>query len=302
VAAASTITSTTDSTSVTFDKTPPVPPTLNGPAGANQNTYTYVTADPSMVFSSNEPVAYHMCRIDSETTITPCSSPWSPALAIGPHIVRVYSVDTAGNSSSTYVRIHKDTGAPPVATSVSIKTSNATATSTGRVGHTVYVLFKADRSVRLPVVTIAGRVATVQITSTPNNTFSAYTTLVTGDTEGVIPFSISLTSAAGVAAASTITSTTDSTSVTFDKTPPVVSITSPAVNNTTATTTLEVLFGLNEIPQKFICKIDAAAYAPCTSPYIRTDLTSGTHTLYIYGYDLAGNASALASRSFIFRP
>jgi hypothetical protein len=105
-----------------------------------------------------------------------------------------------------------------------------------------------------------------------------------------------------VAAASTITSTTDSTSVTFDKTPPVVSITSPAVNNTTATTTLEVLFGLNEIPQKFICKIDAAAYAPCTSPYIRTDLTSGTHTLYIYGYDLAGNASALASRSFIFRP
>lgn len=52
---------------------------------------------------------------------------------------------------------------------------------------------------------------------------------------------------------------------------------------------ITVDFAADDPQATFSCSLDAAAFAPCTSPYTTPSLSEATHTLRVRGTDLAGN-------------
>jgi hypothetical protein len=133
---------------------------------------------------------------------------------------KLYVVDAAGNVSEPATSILTVDNIQPTLTSVSI-TSNHSNNSWARTGSVVTLAFTANESLASkPVVTIAGKsIPDASITGGPT-TWSASYTMLAGDSEGVIPFTINYTDLVGFAGTQ-FTTTTNSSSVTFDKTVPV---------------------------------------------------------------------------------
>ncbi|MDH5718998.1 MAG: Ig-like domain-containing protein [Spirochaetia bacterium] len=130
--------------------------------------------------------------------------------------------DTAGNagvqvtattdsSSITYDKIM------PVLNTVNISSNNTNDTSLAKTGEIVTIDIIANETILQPTVTIAGQTATI---SGGGASFTATYTMAGGETEGAIPFTINFSDPAGNAGTE-VTATTDSSSVTFDKTPPL---------------------------------------------------------------------------------
>ncbi|MDA0165352.1 putative metal-binding motif-containing protein [Solirubrobacter ginsenosidimutans] len=57
-------------------------------------------------------------------------------------------------------------------------------------------------------------------------------------------------------------------------------------------------FDNNETGSTFECRLDSAAFAPCTSGIVVDHLTAGAHTFEVRAIDLAGNVGAAASRKW----
>ncbi|MDY7054094.1 MAG: calcium-binding protein, partial [Limnospira fusiformis LS22] len=122
-------------------------------------------------------------------------------------------------------------GVAPTLTSVAIASTNANS-DLAKVGDTVTVTFTASEPLsELPAVTIGGQAATV--TNTGDNDYSATYTLQAADTEGDLPINITFSDVAGNAGTA-VTDTTDSSSVTFDRTPPTVTLTTEAADTVNA--------------------------------------------------------------------
>ena len=109
-------------------------------------------------------------------------------------------------------------GTKPAISSVSISTNNASVTY-AKPNDIVTVGYSLSEAVASQTVTIGGAAAT--ITGGPSS-WTASRTFTMSNSEGLIPFSISVTDNAGNVS-STVTSVSNSTSVTFDKTPPAIS-------------------------------------------------------------------------------
>ncbi len=131
----------------------------------------------------------------------------------------VVSADASGNTSTSTEKslatLDLDL-TPPVLTSVGIASNNAS-TSLAKIGDTVALTFTANEMINAPVVTIDGH--TVTATNTSGNTWTATYTLISGDSEGSVSFSVTATDISSNTA-SPVTVVTDSSSVTFDKTAP----------------------------------------------------------------------------------
>lgn len=87
---------------------------------------------------------------------------------------------------------------------------------------------------------------------------------------------------------------------TIDLTAPTVTITrSPDdfSNSRSATFEFEGVDGTNPIT-RFECRLDGQAYASCSSPKSYSGLSEGIHKFEVFGYDMAGNPSAPASKSW----
>ncbi len=106
---------------------------------------------------------------------------------------------------------------------VTIASDNTDPTKS-KVGDTITITITASESIQEPVVTIAGNSATV---SGSGSTWTATYVMASGDTEGTVAFSIAFSDTAGNAG-TPVTSTTDTSSVTFNKTGPIVPTASPA--------------------------------------------------------------------------
>ena len=122
----------------------------------------------------------------------------------------------------------------PTLTSVSIASNNSVL-SLAKPGDVVSLSFAASEPINSPAVTIAAKTATV--TATGGNSYSAVYTMLGTDAPGAVPFTIDFTSVPGSPGAQVI-STTNGTSVTFDNTAPsVVSINrqSPLTDTTSIT-------------------------------------------------------------------
>jgi len=175
----------------------------------------------------------------------------------------------------------------PVLTSVTLVSSNATPTL-AKSGDTVTLSFTANRAIDAPTVTLAGHVVTA--TNTSGNVWSANFTVGATDAEGAVAFSIGFTSTDGFAGTA-VTSTTDSSAVTIDRTAPETTITSqPASQSASASATFT--FSSADASASFEARLDSVAYAPATSPLNFTGLAEGAHTFAVRALDAAGNADA----------
>lgn len=76
---------------------------------------------------------------------------------------------------------------------------------------------------------------------------------------------------------------------TIDTTPPITSIgpAMPAANTPSSSATFDL--ASNEAGSTFECRLDGAAFAPCTTPMNYVGLADGTHTFDVSGTDQAGN-------------
>jgi hypothetical protein len=91
-------------------------------------------------------------------------------------------------------------------------------------------------------------------------------------------------------------------SVTFvvDRTAPLVALdpaSGPGQGALQAVNTETFAFLSNEVAT-FQCRLDAAAFSDCASPFTLTRLSAGLHTFELKGTDRAGNTSTVASRSW----
>jgi len=131
---------------------------------------------------------------------------------------------TTNNSSVIFDR----TG--PQLTTVSIASNNSVFKGNAIAGDQVTVSFQANEPIDPPVVTIAGKNATVTNTSGDKINWIANYTMVATDAEGSIPFTIALKDVL-LNVGTTVTTTTDNSKVIFDKTNPVLTSVNISSNN-----------------------------------------------------------------------
>jgi hypothetical protein len=88
-------------------------------------------------------------------------------------------------------------------------------------------------------------------------------------------------------------------SFTAETTPPQASITAgPGQGGFTKDPTPSFSFASNEPGSTFVCRVDAGAYKPCSSPYPTPLLADGIHAFFVKAIDAPGNESLIVSRSF----
>jgi hypothetical protein len=122
---------------------------------------------------------------------------------------------------------------------------------------------------------------------------SPYTTAMLSD--GSHTVAVRATDAAGNVDASPATrSFTVATAPAPDTTAPDTTITSGPTGATNDTTP-SFAFTASESGSTFQCKVDAAAWKTCTTPYTSTALTDGGHTFAVRATDKAGNTDASAA-------
>lgn len=90
-------------------------------------------------------------------------------------------------------------------------------------------------------------------------------------------------------------STTASYGWTIDLTPPPAPTLTSKPPNVTASTSASFAFTDGDATASYFCKLDAAAFAACTSPKAYTGLSAGQHVFDVKARDLAGNEGATIS-------
>jgi len=138
------------------------------------------------------------------------------------------ATDLAGNTAyaASANDLNIDVTAPTL-TAVSIASNNAD-TTRARTNDTITITFTANEAIAGPTATILGRTATVL--NTAGNTWTASLLTVGTEPEGVVAFSIDATDVAGNAMTA-VTATTDASSVTYDRTNPMITSVEIVSNN-----------------------------------------------------------------------
>jgi hypothetical protein len=86
---------------------------------------------------------------------------------------------------------------------------------------------------------------------------------------------------------------------TAETTPPQASITAgPGQGSFTKDPTPSFTFTSNEPGSTFVCRVDAGAFKPCSSPYTTPLFADGIHAFFVKAIDAPGNESQVVSRSF----
>jgi gliding motility-associated-like protein len=237
--AGTTVTTTTNSSSVVYDISNPSLPAV-GIASSNSTSGKAKTGDViTLNFSASEGItpsvtiagqavtpvntggtnwtaSYTLTLSDAEGTI-----PFNISFADGSGNAGTPATATTNSSSVVFDRT------TPTLSPVAIVSSN-TNTARAKTADMVTLSFTAAESVQAPVVQIAGH--TVTPINVSGNAWTASYTMTGSDAEGSIPFSIAFNDLAGNAG-TTVTATTNSSSIVFDRTVPNLSSVAVVSNN-----------------------------------------------------------------------
>ncbi|WP_085766334.1 LamG-like jellyroll fold domain-containing protein [Nonlabens spongiae] len=145
----------------------------------------------------------------------------------GTYIVTYNVQDTSGNAAAQVTRTVVVDGIPPGVVDASISSDNSTSSAFAKAGDQITLTFTTSEEVLTPVVQIAGRTATVNATRNSNE-YKAQILIpgvnsasMTSLPDGLLNFTIGLTDLVGNDSTG-ITGITDGSSVTLDRTTPVV--------------------------------------------------------------------------------
>jgi large repetitive protein len=227
-----------------------------------------VSSDPTgdFTFTSNDPMATFECRIDLGT-FAPCTTPFmTPPLADGRHIFRVRSVDRAGNVDTTPASYawDVDTGAPD--TVITAAPSDPSSDVVARFSFTASE--PATFECRLDGAAFAACTSPVE-----TSTLSA----------GVHTFEVRATDLAGNVDP---TPALHRWTIDLGMPPDTILLTTPP--NPSNDATPEFTFTALVMGATFECRIDAAAFASCTSPFTSAALTDGPHAFEVRATDSLG--------------
>jgi hypothetical protein len=255
----------------TVDATPPPAPSIDsGPAT------TTAATDATFAFSDGEAGATFECRLDG-AVFAACTSPHTVSgLANGAHTFDVRARDAAGNASAVASHGWTVDLSPPPAPTIDSGPAAVTSSSSATLAF-------SDPE---PGVTFECR-----LDAAP---FAACTSpqVFSGLAEGGHGFDVRARDAAGNASAAT------GHAWTIDTTPPPAPTIDSGPAAQTAATSATFAFSSTEGGVSFECRLDAAAFEPCTSPATFTGLADGSHTFEVRAADAAGNVGAVASRAW----
>ncbi len=206
--------------------------------------------------------------------------------------------DLAGNynTAAEQFSITYDSVAPTL-TSVSIASNNAN-TALVKVDNTIILSFTSNETIQADptVIFTSGGVAVtgaVTVANTGGNVWAATYIANVSDTDGAVAFTINFADIAGNDG-SPVTDVTDASSVTFDKTAPVVAITAPAADSEVNGEAF-IEFTDNE-PTSPECSVGNDSWVSCESGVTSLsgvtgfgELGQGSFTLYLRDTDAAGN-------------
>ena len=258
---------TSDDISVLLNETPPNTTIDGGPSGLSNDT------TPTFTFSADEPGVAFECRVDAESAVD-CASPFTTAaLPDGSHTFEVRATDAAGNIEPVpaSLAVEIDATAPDTAvdsgpSGLSSQPSPAFAFSSSEPGSSFECRVDAAAFAACAAPFAAGVLA-----------------------DGAHNFEVRATDPAG---------NTDPTpaarAFTIDTVAPETSITAGPSGRTTD---LNPTFAFAaEAGATFECRVDAAAFAACSTPFTAATLSRGPHAFEVRASDAAGNRDATPAR------
>ncbi len=190
--------------------------------GAGETVYDFTAADITVTNgAASEPV------ISGSTYTFNMIPTGQGGVAVSIAANRIWDASGNYNTASNSVSVTYDSVNPSLST-VSIASSNITPTL-AKVGEVVTLTIIASESIQTPTVTIAGQSATVTQRADAKNWTAAYTMTGT-EAEVAVVFNVSFTDLAGNLGTA-VAAVTDASSVTFDKTAPVITLASIAGDN-----------------------------------------------------------------------
>ena len=226
---------------------------------------------PSFGFTASETGSSFSCRLDGGA-FAPCFSPKGyTGLADGQHTFEVKATDPAGNTGTVDAFTWTiDTVAP--STAITTKPTNPSRDSSPS-----FAFLANETGSSFSCRLDGGAFA-------PCFSPKGYTGLA----DGQHTFEVKATDPAGN------TGTVDAFTWTIDTVAPSTSITTKPTNPSNVGSP-SFSFAANETGSRFECKLDAAAFATCTSPKAYTGLADGQHTFAVRATDAAGNQGAADS-------
>jgi len=234
----------------------------------------YTNADPFTVrFSADETGATFECRLDGGPW-APCLSPLTRSLPEGAHVFAVRATDQAGNVDLTPAEWTStvDRTAPSV-------TVDEQPPAIGR-DRDATIRFSSDEDeVELNCARDGGTFA-------PCTSPLRYTDLPDGDVE----VRLRARDRAGNLSAEQLVR------FTVDTRPPVSRITARPSSPTNADD-VTVGFDADEPGSSFACRVDSAAFTPCSSPLTLSALDEGEHIVGVRATDRAGNEEPTAAEA-----
>ncbi|MGH9888844.1 MAG: hypothetical protein ACREBE_25150, partial [bacterium] len=219
-------------------------------------------------FSSNDPNASFMCRVDAEAAAS-CVSPYVRTLPDGSHSFSVRAVDSAGNSD--------DTPAEKVWTIDSVAPETSLLTGPPAADNSVNAVF-TFRSAEANVTFECSLDSAGFLPCTSGGSFGPV-----GD--GAHAFAVRARDRAGnIDATPAIYAWSVDTS-----TPDTQILMSPPDASGTTGATFTFISPDAGGGATFQCALDSAAFAACTSPRAYSSLTEGAHTFAVRVRDAVGN-------------
>lgn len=189
----------------------------------------------TLTFTSSEAIGTPAVTIAGHTvTASGVGNDWTATYAMaggdaeGAVGFTIGFTDTAGNAGTAVTATTNASsvvfdGTVPTLTTVTLASNNAAA-GWAKVGDTVTLAFTASETITTPTVSINGHVVTA---SHVGNDWTATYTLASGDAEGAVAFSIGFADVSGNSGTA-VSTTTNASTVTFDKTAPSISVGAPS--------------------------------------------------------------------------
>jgi len=255
------------------DRTPPQTTITRGPATstiASTATFAFVSSEANSTFE---------CKLDAGAWAR-CASPRTySGVGTGNHLFRVRAIDAAKNVDPTPARRRWTVEAattpdttPPQTTIVSGPSAKTTSTAAS------FAFSSSESNSSFECKLDSGSWSAC---TTPKS----YSSLATGSHQ----FSVrAIDAAKNVDTTPATQSWTVEAATPADTTPPQTSITSGPASKTTSTSA-SFAFSSSEPGSTFECKLDAGAWAACTSPKPYTGLSASGHQFSVRAIDAARN-------------
>lgn len=301
--AGTTVTTTTDSSVVTFDRTVPTLGTVaigssNGLTSRAKigDTVTLAISASEVIATPTVSIGGRSATVTSNGLISPLGSGYTATIVAtnsdpeGALAISIAFADLAGNTGTTVTTTSDSSSVTldrtaPTLSPVALASNNATP-SVAKSGDVVTLTFTASETIGTPTVSLAGHTVTASLSS--GTTWSATHTLTGSDTEGTVAFTIGFADTTGNNG-TTVTATTNNSSVTFDRTAPIITSAASAsgtyksaFNYTVSASGGAVSYGASNLPA-------GLSINPVTGEITGSPTVNGSSTATVFATDLAGN-------------